>query len=366
MRISRNLAVLAALSLFAVACGDDGGGTKATTATTAAAAQTTVAAATTAAATATTAAADKVSVAILLPCAINDRSWCQAAYEGVKKLESDGLIDLQIVENAPFDAPGATRVMTGFAEAGVDLIIGHSFDYGAPINELAPKFPKSRFIWQGSCNGFCDVAGANVTDYGMPMHEPAYLAGIVAAGLTKSNKLGSNSGYDIPVCRATVEAFLAGAKEVNPAITRLDTFLGSWIDVAKAKEATAAQAEQGADVFIACGNAGSFGMIQEVKEKNLSAFGYVYDQSELAPANVVGSLHWKLDITFGQIVAAIKAGAVPAYIEIPMKDGGFELQLNPGYTAGKVSAAAQALYDTKLAEIKAGTFTVPFVGAAPS
>ncbi len=303
---------------------------------------------------------DTVSVAILLPCAINDKSWCEAAYTGVKKLEADGLIDVQIVENAPFDAQGATRVMTGFAQEGVDIVIGHSFDYGAPIHELAPKFPDTRFLWQGSCNGFCDVEGPNVTDYGMPMHEPAYLAGILAAGVTKTGKLGTNSGYDIPVCRASIEAFLMGAQEVDPAITRTDTFLGSWIDVAKAKEATAAQAEQGADVFMACGNAGSFGMIQEVKEQNLTAFGYVWNESELAPANVLGSMAWQLDVTFAQVVADLKAGSVQPYYEIYMKDGGFELLLHDSYSAAEVSEEARALYEEKLAAIRDGSFSVPF------
>ncbi len=365
MTFARHVAALTAVTLMAVGCGGDDDDTAAdsTDDSTAATAAIDATAATTAEAgsgTVATPSGDKVSVAILLPCAINDKSWCEAAHTGVKKLEADGLIDLQIVENAPFDAQGATRVMTGFAEDGVDVIIGHSFDYGAPINELAPKFPDSRFLWQGSCNGFCDVAGDNVIDYGMAMHEPAYLAGILAAGVTTTNKLGTNSGYDIPVCRASIEAFLMGAQEVNPDIERIDTFLGSWVDVAKAKEATAAQAEQGADVFMACGNAGSFGMIQEAKEQNLTAFGYVWDESELATDNVMASMSWQLDVTFGKIVEDFKAGALQPYYEIYMKDGGFKLEVNEQYSVGEVSPDAQAKYEEKLAAIKGGTFEVPF------
>lgn len=373
MKWKRVVALLLAFGVVAAACGDDdddaaeatdGAGTEEPAADDGGEepAEPTDAAADDAAAEPT---GEKVSVAILLPCAINDRSWCQAAYEGVKGMEADGLIDLQVVENAPFDAQGATRVMTGFADEGVDVVIGHSFDYGAPINELAPDYPDTVFLWQGSCNGFCGVEGPNVVDYGMPMHEPAYLAGILAAGITQSNVLGSNAGFDIPVCRATMEAFLLGAQEVNPDITRLDTFLGSWVDAPLAKEATAAQVEQGADVFIACGNAGSFGMIQQVQEDGLSAFGYVYDESELAPENVVGSLAWQIGITYRAIVADVAAGnPVQPYYEIYMKDGGFQLQLNDSYTAGTVSEEAQALFDQRLAEITNGTFEVPFIGTA--
>ncbi len=365
MRFKRLLIVIAALALVAAACGDD----DAVPATPAPAATSAATPAPTDAPTPTPTdapAPDKVSVAILLPCAINDLSWCQAAFEGVKEMEADGLIDLQIVDNAPFDAQGAIRVMSGFANDGVDLVIGHSFDYGAPIHELAPDFPDVAFAWQGSCGGFCGVEGPNIADYNMPMHEPSYLSGILAGGISESGVIGSNSGFDIPVCRAVVEAFLLGAQEVNPAMTRVDAFTGSWIDAPLAKEATSAQADQGADVFVACGNANSLGMIQEARERGLSAFGYVYDESALAPENVVGSMAWQIGITYRQMVADIAAANYQEFYNVPMAEGGFEVQINDMYNAAEISADALALFETRLAEIWAGTFEVPFIAADPA
>ncbi len=272
--------------------------------------------------------------------------------------------NLQVVDDAPFDAQGATRVMSGFAEEGVQLVIGHSFDYGAPIHEMAPDYPDIKFAWQGSCGGFCGVEGPNIADYSMPMHEPAYLSGILAGGITESGVIGANAGYDIPVCRATVEAFLIGVQEVRPDATRLDAFLGSWIDPALGKEATAAQADQGADVFVACGNAGSFGMIQEARERGLSAFGYVYDESSLAPENVVASMAWQIGETYRQMVNDIAADNFQLFYDVLMSDGGFEVQMNPDYSAGTVSAEAMELFDTRLQEVIDGTFEVPFIGSA--
>ena len=371
MGYKRIAALTCVVGLLAGACGSDSEEPAAPAAT---AAPTTAPAATAApAATDAPAAADdgdgaadaKVSVAILLPCAINDLSWCQAAYEGVKELEAEGLIDLQFVENAPFDAQGATRVMSGFANDGVDLIIGHSFDYGAPIHELAPEFPDSKFVWQGSCGGWCGVEGPNIVDYAMNMYEPAYLAGILAGGISQTGVLGTNSGYDIPACRASVEAFLLGAQEVNPAVTRLDAFLGSWIDAALAKEATAAQADQGADVFMACGNANSFGMLAEVAERGLSGFGYVYDESALAPGNVVASMWSKFGVNVRTMVEGIENGTWEEYLSTPMSGGAFELLMHSDFNAAEISAEAMALYETRLAGVMDGTFEVPFIGAAP-
>ena len=365
MIFKRIAALVCVVGLLAGACGSDSDESAVPAAT---AAPATAAPATAAPATADDGdeeVAAKVSVAILLPCAINDLSWCQAAYEGVKGLEAEGLIDLQFVENAPFDAQGATRIMSGFANDGVDLIIGHSFDYGAPIHELAAEFPNSHFAWQGSCAGWCGVEGPNIVDYAMNMHEPAYLAGILAGGISQTGILGSNSGYDIPVCRASVEAFLLGAQEVNPAATRLDAFLGSWTDAALSKEATAAQADQGADAFMACGNANSFGMLAEVAERDLSGFGYVYDESALAPGNVVASMWSKFGVNFRKIVEEIENGTWEEYIDTPMSGGAFELLLHPGFNAAEISAETMDLYNTRLAGIMDGTFVVPFIGAAP-
>ena len=80
MRWNRLFVTLMAFSLFAAACGDD----DSTTADEPAADE--PAADEPADEPAAEPAAEKVSVAILLPCAINDLSWCQAAYEGVKQL----------------------------------------------------------------------------------------------------------------------------------------------------------------------------------------------------------------------------------------------------------------------------------------
>lgn len=364
MKWLRLIGLTMVLLLAVAACGsdDDGGDT---TTSQAPAATTTTAAPAGTDTTQPPPEAEKVSVAILLPCAINDLSWCQAAFEGVKDLEADGLIDLQVVGDAPFDAQGAIRVMSGFAEEGVDLVIGHSFDYGAPIQEIAADFPDVNFAWQGSCAGFCIEGGPNITDYNMPMHEPAYLSGILGGGISQSGIIGANAGFDIPVCRAVMEAFLIGAQEVNPSATRLDAFLGSWVDVALAKEATSAQADQGADVFVACGNAGSFGMIQEADERGLSAFGYVYDESEISPDSVVASMAWQIGKTYKKMVDDIAAGTFQEFYDTPMSEGGFEVQFNPDYSAGSIPAEALALFEERLAEVEAGTFEVPFIGAAP-
>jgi basic membrane protein A len=369
VRLTRLACVVSALVLIVAACGGTSSTTTAgPTDTTAGATPTTAEATTTTAGEATTTAApvEKLKVAILLPCALNDLSWCQSAYEGIKEIEADGSIELFVTDNAPFDAQGARRVISQYADDGVALIIGHSFDYGQTMLELAPDFPDTAFAWQGGCGEPCEFVSANVADYGIPLYEVGYLAGIVAAGTSATGVLGTNSGFDIPSCRATVEAFKLGAQEINPDIQQIDTFLGSWDDAALGKEATTAQADQDADVFIACGDAGARGMIQAARELGLSAFGYMGDESSLAPDNVVASLFWLSAPTFQQMIDDVAAGTfVGKFYQVPVADGGFELRMNPAFSAATISPEALALLEQRTEEIAAGSFEVPFIGTAP-
>ena len=116
---------------------------------------------------------------------------------------------------------------------------------------------------------------------------------------------------------------------------------------------------------MACGNANSFGMLAEVAERDLSGFGYVYDESALAPGNVVASMWSKFGVNFRKMVEEIENGTWEEYIDTPMSGGAFELLLHPGFNAAEISAETMDLYNTRLAGIMDGTFVVPFIGAAP-
>ncbi len=86
-----------------------------------------------------------------------------------------------------------------------------------------------------------------------PDYQGAYLAGMLAAGTSKTGSVGWVGGMPAPNMLANLHAYEAGAKEVKPEIKVLHTFIGSWFDPPQAKEAAIAQVEQGADVLSAQG-----------------------------------------------------------------------------------------------------------------
>ena len=112
----------------------------------------------------------------------------------------------------------------------------------------------------------------------------------------------------MPEVNRLVNAFIAGAKGVNPDVQVLVTFINSWFDPAAAKEAALAQIDAGADVLYA----ERFGVIEAAKERGLWAFGNMSDQNELAPEFVVSSPVWNMNPTVEYVINQVQSGAYTA------------------------------------------------------
>ena len=90
----------------------------------------------------------------------------------------------------------------------------------------------------------------------------------------------------------------------------------------------------------------------------------VYDESSLAPDNVVASMAWQIGETYRRMVNDIAADNFQPFYDVLMSDGGFEVQMNPDYSAGTVSPEAMELFEARLQEVVDGTFEVPFIATA--
>jgi simple sugar transport system substrate-binding protein len=296
----------------------------------------------------------KIKVALVLPCPTNDGSWCQNAYVAAKQLQKEGLIDLQYTSNAPQDTQGASQVIERYAANGAQLVIAHSAWQDAAF-AAAQKFPKVPIVYAGG-----GKVGGDVSTYEEPIYQPAYLAGILAAGLSKTKVVGGLAAFDIPLCHAQMVAFVKGARSVNPSIKGVTSYVGDWNDVAKGKNAALALASQKADVFAVCGGGPASGLISALKEKNLSGFGYVGNQNALAPKQMVGSLVYNLYPIFKKIVQDVANGTYNGQ-DYNLGLQSFKLVLNPKYAVRKIPATYLTKEKKVAAAILAGRFTVPYV-----
>jgi basic membrane protein A and related proteins len=300
----------------------------------------------------------KVKTAIVLPCATSD-PWCKQGYDAAKALQKQGAIDLQVTTNAPQDTAGVTRVLAQYAQGGTQLILAHSTWQDAAF-DVAKQFPDVDIA------SYAFELRDNVAILEEPIYQAAYLAGMLAGGLTESNTIAGSAGQDVPLCHAELEAFEDGAKRTNKQAKMIDTYIGDWNDSAKGKQATQAQIDQGADVVLACGGGPATGMAQAITEANISGFGYVGDMSSQAPNNMVGSILYNLEPYFKAAVDDVKNDTFrPAKrYEFGLADGGVSLQLNDGYAVKEIPADVMDQMEQVQEQIKSGKFKVPYEAGA--
>jgi basic membrane protein A and related proteins len=297
---------------------------------------------------------EKVKTAILLPCPTSD-PWCKQGYDAAKALEQQGEVDLKVTTNGPQDTPAVTRVLSQYAQEGNQLLLAHSTFQDAAF-AVAKQFPDVDIAT------YSFELKDNVAMLEEPIYQAAYLAGMLAGGITESDTIGGTAGQDVPLCHAELEAFQKGAERTNKQVKMIDTYIGDWNDVAKGQQAAQAQIDQKADVIISCGGAPANGMAEAIKEADISGFGYVGDMSARAPKNMVGSIIYNLEPYFKAAVDDVRNDSFrPAKkYNFGLADGGVSLKLNDGYSARKIPADVMDQMNKVQDQIKSGKFEVPY------
>mgnify|MGYP002589677076 CR=1 FL=1 len=183
----------------------------------------------------TTAAADgeSLKVALCVTGAVNDMGFCQSAYEGLVLLEEKYGAEIAYTEN--LQAADMAAAFTDYAANGYDIVIGHGFQFGDPALEVGAQYPDTTFICTEA-----DVASDNVASYVMSCEQGGYIEGMLAASMTKSNKIGFIGPIEGASLIKIMNGFEDGAKSINPDIEVQTAWTGSFTDTALAKEAAQA------------------------------------------------------------------------------------------------------------------------------
>lgn len=208
---------------------------------------------------------------------IGDAGWTYAHDQGRLMMEKElgAKVKTTYVENVP-EAADAERVIRQLAADGNKLIFTTSFGYMEPTLKVAKAFPNVRFE---HATGY--KTAPNVAVYQARFYEGAYLLGILAGKMTKTNTLGFVGSFPIPEVIRNIDAFTLGAQSVNPAVKTKVIWVSSWYDPGKERQAAEALVAQGADVM--CQNTDSPATVQVAQEKGVYAFGWDTDMERFAP-----------------------------------------------------------------------------------
>jgi len=253
------------------------------------------------------------------------------------------------------------RVLREYCESGVRLIVGEAFGISKEARKVADEYPDVAFLMG---DPFAPH-GSNFSVFDNYIHEPCYLMGVLAGSMTKSNKLGMVGGYPIGEVNRLFHAFINGAKSVNPKVEVKVTFIGSWYDPPKAKEAAFAQVEAGVDVLYA----ERAGVVDAARDKGIIAFGNVNDMNkEENGANVVvTSALWHMEEAIAHAISRVKSGTFAAenYKDWTMMQKG-GASLAPYYEfESRIPADAKARVEKLKADILNGSFTVEIIDSEP-
>ncbi|EJE54964.1 putative ABC-type transport system, periplasmic component/surface lipoprotein [Acidovorax sp. CF316] len=217
----------------------------------------------------------KIAFAYVGP--VGDGGWSFAHDNGRKAIEKEfgDKVVTSFVESVP-ESADAERVLRDLAGQGNKLIFGTTFGYMESIQKIAPDFKDVKFE---HATGY--KTADNVRTYDSRTYEGAYMAGVIAGAMTKSNTLGVVGSVPIPEVIRNINSFTLGAQSVNPKIKTKVVWVNEWFSPPKETEAATSLINGGADVLFQ--NTDSPAVLKTAQEKGKRAFGWDSDMTAYGP-----------------------------------------------------------------------------------
>lgn len=226
-----------------------------------------------------------------------EESWDGVIHKALQKAEDEGCINYKYIDNV--QSQQFENELRMHASRDYDVIFGDAFLAEDIVRRVARDYPDIKFVF-GSGLG---PSPPNLSVFDNWIHEPAYLAGMIAGHLTKSDSIGVVGGFDIPEVNRIINAFIIGALETNPDVKVKITFIGSWFNPTAANQVAKDLISEGVDVLYAERD----GVISACTEANIPVFGNLLDQHKKSPDYVVTSVLWNMEPTVNYVLELIKS-----------------------------------------------------------
>lgn len=228
----------------------------------------------------------KIAFAYVGP--VGDGGWTFAHDNGRKAIEKEfgDKVVTSFVEKVP-ESADAERVIRDMVGQGNKLIFGTTFGYMEPMQKVAADHKDVKFE---HATGY--KTAENMRTYDSRTYEGAYMAGVIAGKMTKTNTLGVVGSIPIPEVVRNINSFTLGAQSVNPKVKTKVVWVGDWFNPPKETEAATALINGGADVLMQ--NTDSSAVLQTAEKMGKRAFGWDSDMSSYGPKAHLGSavINW--------------------------------------------------------------------------
>lgn len=229
---------------------------------------------------------------------IGDVGWTYSHERSRLKLIKDYSY-VNTVEVPMVDEENAEKVLRNLIARGIKIIFATSYDHGPGIAAIAKDFPDVQFFY---CSGHSEEP--NVTNYFGRMYEGAYLLGATGASISKTGTIGYIGPKSIPETKRIFNAFVLGARQINPDIKIKLVWTGDWYAPIISSAMAIRLIENGADVIF--NGDDSAAPLQAALDKKKYAVGYYVDVTRFAPDYVAASSAWDWSVFYDEIIPKLQ------------------------------------------------------------
>ncbi len=284
---------------------------------------------------------------------LGDRSFNDSAYAGLMKAQHDLHVETTVLQSR--SAADYQVNMTVLANKEYDEIFAIGFLMAKDVTEMAERYAKRRFAIIDAV-----VDAPNVTSVTFKEEDGSFLAGALAAMVSKTKTIAFLGGLDIPLLRKFEAGFAAGARQIDPAVKVQVKYVGSFEDVSAGKELAGVLYDQGADiVYVAAGKAG-LGAIDQAKGRGGAyVIGVDSNQDALAPGKILTSMVKRVDVGVFRVSEEVaRHRPRGGNLVLGLKEGGVGLT-DFRYTRSLVTPERQRVLDVLRTAIVAGRIVPP-------
>jgi basic membrane protein A and related proteins len=231
-----------------------------------------------------------LKVCMIMSGLMSDGGWNTQAYRGLDKLKSEGL---HTTISEMVSPSNAVALGAEYAQAGYDLIIGHGWEFGDPFVELAPRYPEQKFFV--TADRLAGNIPSNLQFFHPQTSYSGYMAGALAALVSKNHVVGFVGGGDTPIQKGISIAFQQAVEETVPGTKAITIITGDFNDVLKGRLAATKLIKEGADIIWHSADLTGLGVISGGIEGGARIIGSYSDQTSMAYSSFLSSISWDLD-----------------------------------------------------------------------
>jgi basic membrane protein A len=289
---------------------------------------------------------------------LGDQAFNDNAYLGLLNAKAKLHADIAVLQSR--SAADYQPNLTVLANKEYDEIFAAGYLMARDVDEVATLFPHRHFVLIDAV-----VDEPNVASVTFREQEGSFLAGAAAAMVSKTKTIAFIGGVDIPLIRKFEVGYAAGARQIDPNITVLVKYVGSFGDPAAGKEIAGVLVDQHADVIYSAASKSGLGAIEQVKVRpGVYAIGVDVDQDGFAPGKVLTSMVKRVDAAVLKMSELTATGKLPSgHIQLGLKDGA--VGLTPfKYTRNALTPAQFHHIDVLRTAVIDGKIVPPFTREA--